>query len=74
MPPLRVPLPDDPHERSSLLRDQFRGLWIAVWENEIIAAAPTIDAMFESMDEQRLPEAAVSHVPDPELGVAVGLG
>jgi hypothetical protein len=70
----RVPLPQDPMERSELLRDEFAGLWIAVWNDEIIAVGDSSDQVFARIDAQGLAEATVVRIPNPELGLAVGLG
>lgn len=73
LPRKPIPLPKEPLERSATLR-QFGGLWIAVWNDAIIAAGDTVDKVFWEMDEQHKPDASVTRVPDPKRGIPVGLG
>lgn len=64
-------LPTDPVEQAELL-SQFAGLWIALWHDEVVATAPTIDMLYRALDDKELPSATVFRVPDPRQGVFVG--
>ena len=66
-----VKLPSDPVEQADLLA-QFAGLWVAVWNDEVIAAEMTLDSLYRTLDEQGRPLATVFRVPDPKQGVFVG--
>lgn len=69
---LRVPLSRDPLARAEQLR-QFSGCWIAVWDDEVIAAEQSPDELFRKIDELGMNEAAVTRIPDTRE-VFVGLG
>jgi len=68
-----VRIPTELAARADLLRE-FAGLWIATWEDRVVAAGQTADEVFRQLDEKNLPDAVVARVPDPDRGVAVGLG
>ncbi|HEV8681446.1 MAG TPA: DUF5678 domain-containing protein [Actinomycetota bacterium] len=70
-----VPLPADPRERAETLR-QFGGLWIAIWKDQVVAAADKVDDVFWALDHDKKEwaDAAVTRIPDPKRGVPIGLG
>jgi len=70
---VHVPLPGDPTARAGALRE-FAGRWIAIWQDSIVAAGDTPDQVFREIDQQDHPEASVTRVPEPELGIHVGIG
>lgn len=66
-------LPRDPVARANMLRE-FSGCWIAILEDKVVAAGPTADDVFRQIDDKGLPGASITRIPDPALGVAIGLG
>lgn len=68
----RVHLASDPMRRAAQLRE-FSGLWIGVWEGDVVAAADTPDRLFRMLDDMGFPQAAVNRIPETR-DVFVGLG
>lgn len=70
---MTVSLPDDPMALAAALRE-YAGLWIAVLDGKVVAAGDSPDKVFWELNERNLPDASITRVPDPALGVHVGMG
>lgn len=54
--------------------DEFAGMWVALVDGKVKAAAPTSSQIVYEIKKRGITGATVEYVPRPSSGVKVGLG